>query len=370
LDLFHNLTELSEVVTPNYRLCCQGVLPPTMLASDCEADQQTVSSCEDLLRVKFYQVLLFCFSLVAVLGNAACVPIRLAVHKESMDSSFSVLVTNLNVANLLMGVYCGILATADHVMRGDYVQSERAWTSSVLCRVAGCLCLLSSHVSAFTIALVTWDRVLDLGVFARSPRGHWRLGKWSARAACVVTWGVGAMLTWLFLWPPGSGWEAHRYTGVCVPLPAVVAGPSRYSVVTHAGLRPVLLLLVAAGQAWLYRAAHHAQHKAGVLVFKGDPHRQARQFMQVAVTDCACWAVVSSVTLWSVLGGGVVGQDVNAALAILLQPVNAALNPCLYMASRLMEDRTLQQQDRLLHVLKRRLKQGNMGVNADLIEPR
>jgi hypothetical protein len=134
-------------------------------------------------------------------------------------------------------------------------------------------------------------------------------------------------------------------------------------VVTHAGLRPVLLLLVAAGQAWLYRAAHHAQHKAGVLVSKGDLHRLARQFIQVAVTDCVCWAVVSCATLWSALGRGVVDQDVNAALAILLQPVNAALNPCLYMASRLMDGRTLQQQDRLLNVLKRRMKslpgQGN-----------
>jgi hypothetical protein len=352
LDLFQNLRELTEVVTPNYRLCCQGVLPPLAL-SECVTDHVALSSCERLLRVRFYSVALICFTLVSVLGNVACVVVRFLKHKESMDSSFSVLVTNLNVANLLMGVYCGILATADHVMRGDYVQSERAWTSSVLCRVAGCLCLLSSHVSAFTIALVTWDRVLDLGVFARSPRGHWRLGKWSARAACVVTWGVGAMLTWLFLWPPGSGWEALSYTGVCVPLPAAVAGPSRYSVVTHAGLRPVLLLLVATGQAWLYRAAHHTQHKAGMLLSKGDPHRLARQFVQVAVTDCACWAVVSCATLWSALGGGVVGQDVNAALAILLQPINAALNPCLYVVSRIMDDRRLVREERLLQHLKK-----------------
>jgi hypothetical protein len=76
--------------------------------------------------------------------------------------------------------------------------------------------------------------------------------------------------------------------------------------------------------------------------------------MQVAVTDCVCWAVVSSVTVWSLVSGVGVSEDVNVALAILLQPINAALNPCLYLTSKVMEDRRLHREARLVQMLKNR----------------
>jgi hypothetical protein len=207
LGLFQNINELREVLTPNYRLCCPGILSLTAPTSACVADEDTVSSCGDLLRVKFYQVALVVISLVAMLGNAACVPIRLAVHKESKDSSFSILVTSLNAANLLMGVYCGIIAGADEVLRGSFVHEERAWTDSVMCRVAGFLYLLSTEVSAFTITLITWDRV-SLTLF--SLRGY-RIGfgTRSSLTACVLVWLVGASLSLSYYWfwlphPPRS----------------------------------------------------------------------------------------------------------------------------------------------------------------------
>jgi hypothetical protein len=160
-DLLQNLTDLREVLTSNYRLCCSGILPDTALMT-CVVDEISMSSCGDLLRVKLYQVALIVISLVAVLGNAACVPIRLAVHKESMDSSFSVLFTSLNAANLLMGVYCGIIAGADQMFRGNFLNNEMAWTNSVACHLAGVLYLLSSDVSAFTIAVITWGQVTQI----------------------------------------------------------------------------------------------------------------------------------------------------------------------------------------------------------------
>jgi hypothetical protein len=76
--------------------------------------------------------------------------------------------------------------------------------------------------------------------------------------------------------------------------------------------------------------------------------------MQVAVTDCICWAVVSSVTVWSLVSGVGVSENVNVALAILLQPINAALNPCLYLTRKVMENRRLQREARLVQLLKKR----------------
>jgi hypothetical protein len=307
-----------------------------------------------LLRVRFYQVALVVISLVAVLSNAACVPIRLAVHKESMGSSFSILVTNLNVANLLMGVYCGIIAGADAVFRGSFVHKEQAWTDSVLCRGAGFVYLLSVEVSAFTVVLVTWDRVSHLLCTLQAPSCPLGLGTRSSALACVVTWVVGLTWSTMFLFPSVSQWAAYRRSGVCLPLPVTADGrQGSYSVVTHAGVRPVLLLLAASGQARVYRRVRKS--KSCLTTAERKALCLARQFMQVAVTDCVCWVVVSCATLWSLLSRVPVGEETAHALAIFLQPMNAALNPCLYLMSRALEDRRVQRQARLTQLIKNRL---------------
>jgi hypothetical protein len=265
-----------------------------------------------------------------------------------MDSSFSILVTNLNAANLLMSVYCGIIAGADEVLRGSFVHNERAWTGSVICQVAGALYLLSAEVSVLTITLITCDRVL---CSLRGTGFHLQLGRRSSLSACVLVWIVGATISAVFVFPSVSQMAMPRRSSICVPLP--VGGDRRqasYPVVIDAGLRPLLLLLVSGGQAWLYRWVHN--HKT-----PSDPEslRPARQFLQVAVTNIVCWAVVSCVTLWSLVSRKVVNEEVTAALAILVHPVCAALNPGLYLVSRGLEDRRVRQEARLMQLLKSRL---------------
>jgi hypothetical protein len=221
-DLLQNLTELREVLTSNYRLCCPGILPYTAQVV-CVVDEKSMSSCEDLLRVKFYQAVLIVISLVAVLGNAACVPIRLAVHKESLDSSFSILMTNLNAANFLMGVYCGIIAGADQVFRGNFLNNEKAWTDSVACQLAGVLYLLSSDVSAFTIAVIAWGQVTQIVNLSEDLRYCQPLGKRSSTIACLLVWVVSSTRTATLLFLTGSQWAAHRRSVLCVPSPAASA---------------------------------------------------------------------------------------------------------------------------------------------------
>jgi hypothetical protein len=50
-----------------------------------------------------------------------------------------------------------------------------------------------------------------------------------------------------------------------------------------------------------------------------------------------------------------VSEEVTAVLVLVIQPVNAALNPCLYLMSKVMEDRRQQREARLMHLLKSRL---------------
>jgi hypothetical protein len=50
-----------------------------------------------------------------------------------------------------------------------------------------------------------------------------------------------------------------------------------------------------------------------------------------------------------------VSEELTAVLVLLIQPVNAALNPCLYLMGKVMEDRRQQQEARLRRMLKSRV---------------
>jgi hypothetical protein len=49
-----------------------------------------------------------------------------------------------------------------------------------------------------------------------------------------------------------------------------------------------------------------------------------------------------------------VGEEVTAVLVLVIQPINAALNPCLYLLGKVLEDRRQQQEARLRQLLKSR----------------
>ena len=71
-------------------------------------------------------------------------------------------VSNLCLADFLMGIYLTIIGTADSLYTGQYVLEDEAWRSSVVCKAAGFLSLLSSEVGAFIICVITLDRFLVL----------------------------------------------------------------------------------------------------------------------------------------------------------------------------------------------------------------
>ena len=129
---------------------------------------------------------------MSVLGNVCSFIFRFAIQKNMSKSGFNIFVTNLCLADLLMGVYLAMVGVADLLYRGQYLWYENTWTSSDACRVAGVLSLLSSEVSAFIICLITVDRF----IVVRFPFSTFRFRRKSATTACALVWITGSC--WLF----------------------------------------------------------------------------------------------------------------------------------------------------------------------------
>ena len=350
-ELFHGLSELRVVFSPNYRLCCEDVLPEQTDRGVCISEQDRLSSCENILRFQTHRNYFWLISVLATLGNVLCAITRHSFHKELLQNGFNVFVTNLNIANFLAGIYPGIIGVADVRFGSKYLQHENTWKSSAACKVAGFLFLLSSEVSALTIWLITLDRFIVL----RFPFSSWRFQRGSAAAACLMTWLVGCALAVVPLLPVTSHWEFYGQTGICIPLPVNsqdFKGRS-YSFGVQIIFNFVLLVFVAAGQTYAYTTVQRDSVTTDT-VKKWEEKDFARRIINIAATDCLCWLTVSVFSLVTSILGTPVDGEVNVALAVLVLPLNSALNPFLYILNKWMEKRQKEKEARLLYLLKSR----------------
>ena len=349
-DLFKHLTSLRFLSTQIYKLCCRDLLPHHFDMIACNDPRDEISSCEDLLRSDAYRGFLWLISFLSLLGNVFCLAVRVCMQKNSTFSGFHVFVSNLSIADLLMGVYIVIIGVADSLFRGEYLFYDETWKHSVACKVAGFLSLLSCEVSALIIWLITLDRFIVL----HFPFSRVRFQKSSAAAACLITWFVGLLLALVPLLPVTSHWQFYSQTGICIPLPVTrqdFEGKTfSFSVIIVFNF--IMFMLIATGQAFIYWSVQKNTLNIDSTKVSRDL-TIARRLISVAVTDFLCWFPIGLCGLIALWGIPVPGE-MNVALAIFVLPLNSALNPFMYTFNMLMEKRRKSRECMLLQWLESR----------------
>ncbi|XP_070184993.1 G-protein coupled receptor GRL101-like [Littorina saxatilis] len=348
-DLFHSLQELAFVYASNYKLCCQATLPEDFNENFCFAPKDEISSCDDLLRSGFYRVFLWIISILSMLGNAGCLVLRLVFQRRSITrSGYNMFVTCLSLSDFFMGVYLAVVGVADQQYRGRYLWYEKTWKSSLACRVAGFLSLLSNEVSAFMISLITLDRFIVL----RFPFSSVRFKGRSAVIASGLAWLGGVLLAAVPLMPSLTHWGFYSQTGICIPLPVTRNSflGRDYSFGVMIVLNFILFVTIACGQAVIYRSIRANSMATQDTNNTSRDLTVARRLITVAVSDFICWFPIGLLGLLAVNGMPVPGE-VNVAMAIFVLPLNSALNPFLYTFNIVMEKQRKLKEDRLRRFL-------------------
>ncbi|KAL8591493.1 hypothetical protein ACOMHN_000508 [Nucella lapillus] len=347
-DIFKGLNHLRVIVTDNYKLCCEEILPHNFHRAACQAPDNKISSCKDLLQSWTYRGFMWLITCLSVTGNAFCFCARFFAKSLSSSSGFSMFVVNLTMADFLMGVYITIIGIADEQFRGTYLHHDNTWKSSVMCKVAGVLSLLSSEVSALIIWIITLDRFVVL----RFPFSTLRFDRSSAAVACLLIWAVGWCLALVPLLPVTSHWNFYGQTGICIPLPVTTqAFKGRwYSFSLLVGFNFVLFLFISAGQAIIYWSIQNSTLKTNTTKVSQDM-TIARRLITVAVTDFLCWFPIGICGLLALAGIPIHGE-VNVALAIFVLPLNSAVNPFMYTFNTLAEKRKKLNEAKLLQWLE------------------
>ena len=334
--VFSKVRGMRKIRASTYKLCCPAVLGPEIPSHICGFTGSAFSACRELIKEPALRVVVWLVGLSTLAGNTVTLVYRLAWSREVLKNPYGMFVTNLGMSDLLMGVYLLMIAVADAMFYGEYVIHDYTWRYSPVCQAAGVLVTMSSLTSIMFISLITVERYLAV----RYPYGEVRLSKFTVKAAVLVSWAFGLIAAVLPLMPFARYWEVLSSNGMCLALPlSTERRPGQwYGATLFVGIDLILFIFIGVGQGVIYRTVKEKGRRTRK---HSNPHSQlrhnqklqefavAKQLSLVVMTDFLCWFPIITMGLMA-LSGVDLGDAAYRWSALLVLPINSALNPALY----------------------------------------
>lgn len=296
--------------------------------------------------------------LSALVGNAFVIFTRLRTKHQSTTSSVqSTMITNLAVADFLMGIYMMIIAVMDIYIGNSYFWEGRSeeWRKSTTCQIAGFISVLSSEASVFLITFISVDRFICI-VFPFSQR---QLGVVSARVCSGLCWTVALLLSSISIVFGFLNTDAYNLSDVCVGLPlirkqvdlyaaldtyskstygfpefAIVSATSvptwQYAIALFLGVNFLSFVVICLCYIALFVKVYFTGIKAGRKSKSVDQVKMAGKMFLIVGTDLCCWMPIIIIGILVQAGVVVVTPDIYAWLVVFVLPINSSINPYLY----------------------------------------
>ncbi|XP_046341218.2 G-protein coupled receptor GRL101-like isoform X1 [Haliotis rufescens] len=323
-NMFQGLDHLKILYVDTPAMCCDGVRPQTVQKEECYSENDKISSFSDLIGSDLLRIFLWILAVMAVIGNLAALGFRLIYNRSVLKKGYGIFITNLCVADLIMGLYLVIIGAVGLFYKGTYMWHAYHWKRSILCQFSGILSTVSSEASCLFIFFVTLDRFFA----TKFPFGEVRFSRRWAVVVSVLTWltAITFSVTPLMF----QDWNFYTDNSVCLALPFSddMTPEWCYAFAIFVCFNFLVFLLIAFGQLFIYRVVtSHALVK--------DEKRNAQELaiakrlFFVAFTDFCCWFPIGVMGLLAAFGTEIADVAFAWTLVFIL-PVNSALNPLLY----------------------------------------
>ncbi|XP_034252753.1 relaxin receptor 2-like [Thrips palmi] len=316
--MFSVLPKLSNVYFKFYYYCSFVPHVPR-----CKPNNDGVSSMEHLLHALPLRLTVWLVAGFTLGANVLVMSGRAALNDD--NRVLSLVIRSLAAADLLMGVYLLVIASADEVMRGQYNGWAHSWMTSWVCTIAGVMSMLSSEVSVMTLVFMSLDRFLLIA----DPLGRNLMSFGSSAKSVAAIWVSGLILAVL---PVIVHWRTstrfYGTNGMCFPLhvddPFLVGW--QYSAFIFLCVNGVSLLLVALLYLGMFLSIVRTRRATPLAV--GDVDVAVRFFF-IVLTDACCWLPIAIMKVLA-LTGVHISAELYAWVVVFLVPINSAINPVLY----------------------------------------
>ncbi|XP_022079238.1 uncharacterized protein LOC110973075 isoform X2 [Acanthaster planci] len=354
-----NLKSLQNAYVDDYRLCCDFAVLEHFSAEDgCITTelQPPLNLCGSLLQTELLRVAMWVLGFSALLGNVVAIIWRLKGTGDRCKKTHSFMVMNLAVSDFMMGVYMVMVAAADLSYGETYFRVASQWRSSVVCKIAGVISVMSSEASVFFVTLISIDCFLCI-VF---PFSRIHLRERSTKIVVSLLWLVAICLSVVPTFSVGPDSDLYGLSDVCIGLPFTTKSTGQDNVKSEDIPNPLgsqqLTLIVGTDKkpAWIlsvvvflgvnlvcflvvfccYVAIFVSVRRTSKMVRKSSHrNREIKMAVKMALivgTDFACWMPVIIMGILSQTNTIEIGADMYGWIVVFILPINSSLNPYLY----------------------------------------
>ncbi|XP_072035536.1 uncharacterized protein [Amphiura filiformis] len=336
-DLFEALgrndpLNLEWVYFDHFHLC--GYAPRVR---HCIPRTDGISSTKNLLANALLRSSVWIVAVLAFIGNLCVLLARCFLREDNRIHSF--FITNLAVADLLMGLYLIIIGSYDMIFRGDYILHDITWRNSPMCKICGFLSFLSSEMSVMTLSVITLDRFICI-VHPFKFKNRF-LGQAAILMVCLwilwITLGALPVLHTAYF-----GNYFYGANGVCLPLQInyPYAQGWEFSLIIFVIFNLMAFIFIVYAYLKMFLTIRWSS-----LAMRSTKKNQewplVKRFGLIVFTDFLCWMPII-IMKFVAFGGVQVSNGAYAWFAIFVLPVNSALNPILYtMTTKLFKQKIL-----------------------------
>ncbi|XP_063965433.1 G-protein coupled receptor GRL101-like [Lytechinus pictus] len=355
-DAAYGMDNLLELTADDPKLCC--LFKPS---GECNTPPNPFATCEGLLRNTLLRICIWLIGISALVGNVLVIAWR--TYKRKLDRSENSVqmsfITNLAIADLLMGVYMVFIGSADAYFGADYYLHSASWRKSFACKLAGFVAMVSSEASVLVLVLISLDRFICI-VF---PFGVFRFRTRSSRVALCLAWFLAILLAVIPVIIGDRITGFYGYSDVCIGLPLVTPATGfqgvwvesgngdtfehhfvatgnsgwAYSTAVFIGLNLMCFVAVFVFYVAIFVYVRKAAASSGRKTERKDEVRMAMKMAIIVGTDFLCWMPVIIMGILSQSGSAVIPVVTYVWTIVFILPINSSLNPYLYTISTMIQ---------------------------------
>ncbi|KAK9887281.1 hypothetical protein WA026_021590 [Henosepilachna vigintioctopunctata] len=317
-DDFGVFHEESADISPSFSvnaLCGNlSIITPVV---KCYPEPNALNPCEDIMGYSWLRISVWFVVILTVVGNLAVIIVVIFSGGDITVTRF--LICNLAIADLSMGLYLGLIAFMDLHSVGTYFNFAFDWQFGLGCKLAGFLTVFASHLSVFTLTVVTIERWFAI-TYAIYLTKRIHIG--TAAKTMICGWLYSIALAAL----PLFGVSNYSSTSICLPMEVnrTVDKAYLYFMILING---VAFGLIVYCYARIYLSLGYETRRSST---KGEM-TLAKKMALLIFTDFATFAPIAFFSLTALAGYPLIGVTRSKILLVFFYPLNSCANPFLYV---------------------------------------
>ncbi|KAL9889880.1 leucine-rich repeat-containing G protein-coupled receptor 1 isoform 1-T8 [Glossina fuscipes fuscipes] len=286
---------------------------------ECYPIPNALNPCEDVMGYRWLRIAVWIVVALAVVGNVAVLVVILSIRSEVASVS-RFLMGHLAFADLCLGLYLLLIASIDAHSMGEYFNFAYDWQYGAGCKVAGFLTVFASHLSVFTLTVITIERWMAI---THALHLNYRIKLKQAGYVMTAGWFYSIIMSSL----PLSGISNYSSTSICLPMEDRDTYDTIYLVIIM-GLNGVAFFIIALCYAQIYMSLGKETRQAhGASMGEMSV---AKKMALLVFTNFACWSPIAFFGLTALAGYPLINVTKSKILLVFFYPLNSCADPYLY----------------------------------------